>query len=294
MPARLRFRLLILLAFVSTLTLLAQSTQVASPAAIPAANPHSLVENALTAQRAKPAVPRYTYFKLDHLKNSYKEHVVFGKRLIVDTTTLYEYTWIGDRPYGRVVELQGKPLTGDALALEQARYDQAVADHSGLDKVARAKIDHAYLLDTTDDLAAVLTPAYTLTELRQETLFDHLTHVIDCVPVSSIDPAHPPATKHYQLWITDLGVILRKVIDVLGDESVMLRGSHEQFDNQLIDGDRLPLHSLMHIFFFSTERHAPILLEEEEIYTRYRRFNVTTRILPSGVPVSGPQSDQPQ
>lgn len=222
---------------------------------------------------------RYTYFKLDHLRNSYKEHVIFGKRLIVDTTTLYEYTWIGDLPYGRVVERQGKPLAGEALAQEQARYDQAVADHSGLDKVARAKIEHAHLLDTSDDLAAVLTPAYTLTELRQETIDGHLTHLIDCVPTPSANA--PLATRHYQLWITDSGAMLRRIIDVLADEPVMLRGSHEQFDNQLIDGDRLPLHNLVHTYFFSAARNAIILLDEEETYSRYRRFNVTTRIVPT-------------
>ncbi len=248
----------------------------------PNPTPGTLIEKAIAASKDTSSRTRYTYFKLDHLKNSYREHVFFGKRTFVDTTTLYEFTWIGDLPYGRVVEVQGRPLTGEALAQEQARYDQAVADHSGLGVVARAKINHMGLIGSDIKLTDLLTPAYRLTEIRQETIDGHLTHVIDCVPIPSTDTLYPAATRHAQLWITDSGAILRKTFDVLADEPELLRGSHVQFDSQLINGDLVPLHDLVHVYFFLAPRNAVIVLDGESTYTRYRRFNVTTRILPAG------------
>ena len=243
--------------------------------------PRALVEKAITLRQDHDAPTRYTYFKLSHLKNSYKEHVVFGKKLFVDTTTLYEYTWIGDLPYGRVVEVQGKPLTGDALAAEQTRYDQAVADHAGLGPAARAKIDHLTMVGSDFKLKDLLTPAYTLAEIRQDQIAGTLTHVIDCVPTPSTDH---PATRHEQLWITDSGLILRESFDVLADEPQLLRGSHSQSDYQIIDGNPLPLHDVGHVYFFSPARKAIILIETEDTFSRFRRFNVSTRILPADSP----------
>jgi hypothetical protein len=241
--------------------------------------PRALIEKAATLRRDKSSPTRYTYFKLSHLKNSYKEHVVFGKRLFLDNTTLYEYTWIGDLPYGRVIELQGKPLTGDALAQEQARYDQAVADHSGLGSDARAKINHLTLIGDDFELKDLLTPAYAVTEIRQEQIAGNLTHVIDCVPTPSTDPRHPAATRHNQLWITNSGIILRESFDVLADEPQLFRGSHSQSDFQFIDGNTLPLHNIAHVYFFVPARKAVILVEAEDTFSRFRRFNVSTRIL---------------
>jgi len=175
--------LLLTAALLSTPQLHAQSVSL---------SPRALVEKATALREDTSSRTRYTYFKLSHLKNSYKEHVYFGKRLFVDITTLYEYTWIGDLAYGRVVVVQGKPLTGDALVAEQARYDQAVADHSGLGEAARAKIDHLTMIGNDFKLKDLLTPAYTLTELRQEQIAGTLTHVIDCVPTPSTDALHPP------------------------------------------------------------------------------------------------------
>jgi len=85
-----------------SLSLTSQST--AAP------TPRALIEKAIALRKSDKVLPRYTYFMLDHAQNRTQK----GK-LFLDTTTLYEYTWIGDLPYGRVVELQGKPLRGKAL-----------------------------------------------------------------------------------------------------------------------------------------------------------------------------------
>jgi hypothetical protein len=257
-------------------------------------NPRALIEKAAALRQDNSSSTRYTYFKLSHLKNSYKEHVIFGKRLFLDTSTLYEYTWIGDLPYGRVVEVQGEPLTGEALAKEQARYDQAVADRSGLGPAARAKINHLTMISDDFKLKDLLTPAYTLTEIRQEQIAGTLAHVIDCIPMPSADPLHPAATRHYQLWIAGSGVILRESFNVVADEPQLLRDSTSQSDFQLIDGNVLPLHNVGHVYFFIPARKAVILVETEDTFSRFRRFNVSTRILPTDDPPADLPADNPQ
>jgi len=289
----LRFLLLAAALLTSALPLAAQSAP--APSA-PPLSPRALIEKAIAIDSDKTPKTRYTYFELEHLENRfYKGRPILYNGLpilkrgtrFINTTTLYEYTWIGDLPYMRVVERQGKPLTGDALAKEQARYDQAVTDHSGLGLEARARIIHQTLVDPDIHLADLLTPAYALTELRQETLAGNLTHLIDCVPAPSTDPLHPTATEHIQLWITGSGAILRSITDVIADEPEVLQGSHMQIDSQLIDGTLLPQHELMHLYTPKVVKGSIILIDLERTYDRFRRFNVTSRVLPAdGPPVT--------
>jgi len=250
-----------------------------------AATPHALIEKAIALRKSDKILPRYTYFMLDHTQNRTQK----GK-LFVDDTTLYEYTWIGDLAYSRVVERQGKPLKAKALADEQARYDKAVVDHGGLDLDVRAKIKHAYLLDTTFPLEPLLTQAYALSELRQETLTGTLTHVIDCTPLPSADLTHPTATRHATVWITDSGVILRDTYEVVTDEPDKMHGSHGQQDFQVIDGNQLPQHT-----FFYLNAPNGNTGDFEATYSRFRRFNVSSRIVPATEPSSdGPSSTAQQ
>jgi hypothetical protein len=257
---------------------------VSFPTAFLAANaqevptPHALIEKADLLAKSGRILPRYTYFVLRHNQNRTPK----GK-LFFDDTTLYEYTWIGDLPYGRVVEFQGKPLQGKALADEEARYEKAVADREGLDVAARAKAKHYTLLDATLRLEPLLTAAYNLSEIRQETVAGNLTHVIACTPAPPADSAHfstkPDATRHATLWITDSGVILRDTFEVIADEADKLHGSHGQEDFQLRDGNRLPQHRLFHLN--SPNGNTG---DFEETYTRFRRFNVSMQIVPAGEP----------
>ncbi len=271
MHFRARFTLLIPLAVLFTLipTAIAQLSQ-SGP------TPRALIEKAV-AFKNKTSRTRYTYFELDHLQNRFKDRPVFNRRLSLDATTLYEYTWIGDLPYGRIVELQGKPLTGDALAKEQARYDHALAEHNGLAADDRAKSLHMRMVKYDIKVSELLTPAYTLTEPRQEAIDGNLLHVIDCIPVPSTGSVHPTDTRHVQLWIAESGAILRVISDIIADEPEMLHGSHMQFDSQIIDGDVLPLHTVGH--FYTPVTKNIIIVDIEETYTRYRRFNVTSRVV---------------
>ena len=236
--------------------------------------PHALVEKAVSLQHGGKVLPRYTYFSLHRSQNRTPK----GK-LFFDETNLYEWTWIGEFPYTRVVEMNGKPLKGQALKVEQARYDKAVADHSGLNVDDRARARHYHVVNSNVDLEPLLTPAYQLTELRQDTLAGTPTHVIDCTPLPSADPARPVPTQHITLWITDSGIILRQTYELVADESDKLRGSHGEDDFQLIDGTPLPLHDSFHL-------NAPNgnTGDFETTYSRFRRFTSSATILPANDP----------
>jgi len=73
----------------------------------------------------------------------------------------------------------------------------------------------------------------------------------------------------------------------------MLRDSHAQSDFQLIDGGLLPLHNVGHVYFFNPLRKAIILVETEDTFSRFRRFNVSTRILPTDDPPINPPVSNP-
>jgi hypothetical protein len=87
--------------------------------------------------QAKGAYTRFTFLDLNHNMNFNEK----GKES-ADETHLYDVTYIGDLQYSRLLEIDGKPLTGKELAQEQERYDDAVREHSALDDAARAKILH--------------------------------------------------------------------------------------------------------------------------------------------------------
>ena len=57
---------------------------------------------------------RFTFFDLNHLQNFDEK----GKKL-VDMTQLFEVTYIGNLQYSRLVETNGKPLSGRDLKKEQ-------------------------------------------------------------------------------------------------------------------------------------------------------------------------------
>jgi hypothetical protein len=253
--------------------------------ALCAQDPQSLLRKAIALDLETNTRTRYTYFELSHDQNAYKEHVFFGKRRTFDRTALYEYTWIGDRPYGRLVQINGKPLDSDAETQEQKRYDQALAERTGLGIAERVKIDRASLIDVGLNIDPLADPGYSLSEIGKETLAGVATHHIQCIPAPAGTSAdHPLGTRHVDLWITDEGAILREAYQVVTDEPTLLRGSHLQLDFQVIDGDVVPLHQSSEAYIFSAARKAIMVISGDNTFSRYRKFSVSTRMFSPDTP----------
>jgi len=141
--------------------------------------------------QAKGAHTRFTFLDLNHNMNFNEK----GKKS-VDETHLYDVTYIGDLQYSRLLETDGKPLTGKQLAQEQERYDDAVRKHSALDDAARAKMLHHAMKNFGFSLS--------LSELSakyQNTIAGHTTSdVCDCVIIDSI-PLPGASQRRYRFWV---------------------------------------------------------------------------------------------
>ena len=230
------------------------------------------------------ATHRFTYFELAHTQNRNEK----GK-LYYDRTTLTETTYIADLPFDRLVEVDGKPLTGKALAEEQSRYDQAVHDRSALDASARARLDHQRLIKAGLPYSQ-LTTRFHLTDLRTEEASAQPAHVIDATPIPSTNPALPTESRHVRLWITSPAPgttphLLRADFDYLTPEKIdgneIEPGSHGSITFTLIDGVAVPAHIELHSTVLAGGANGkPIQVDVDRTFSRYRQFTSTIRILP--------------
>jgi hypothetical protein len=263
----------ILALLLNSLSVCSAQTPTSPPSPPPSRDPSTLVKAALhRMEQADDAKTLYTRFDLEHTVNHNKK----GK-LTSQYTALYEDTWINDLPYKRLVEWNGKPLTGADLAAEQARYDKAVADRQKLDIASRAALMHQKYTNTIIRLNKITTPDYRLTELRQQTLNGQLIHVLEADPQPSLDPAHPIPQQRFEIWITDADpTILHIVCDILDDEPPILHGATYQTEYQLIDGQPLPSHEIYHSY--TPINKKIIVVDSEHTYTRYRRFTTTVTL----------------
>jgi hypothetical protein len=228
--------------------------------------------------QADDAKTHFTRFDLEHTVNRTKK----GK-LTSQYSALYEDTWINDLPYKRLVEWNGKPLTGADLAAEQARYDKAIADRQKLDLASRAVLMHQKLINTQFGLNKIITDDYRLTELRQQTLNGQLIHVLEADPQPSLNPAHPIPQQRFEIWITDADpVMLHIASDLLDDEPPNLRGATYQTEFQMIDSLPLPSHEALHADMPLGRKI--IVVDSEHTYTRYRRFTSTVTLKPTPDP----------
>jgi hypothetical protein len=244
-----------------------------TPTPPPSPNPKTLAQAALQSMiQADDAKTHFTRFDLEHTTNRNQK----GK-LTSQYTALYEDTWINGLPYKRLVEWNGKPLTGADLAAEQARYDKVVADRQKLDIASRAALRNQKLITTNIDLNRIITADYRLSELRQQTLNGQLIHVLEADPQPSLDPAHPIPQRHFEIWITDVDpVIVRLVWTLLDDEPPTLRDTTFQTEFQMVDGLPLPSHELNHANV--PVGNKLISVDSEHTYTRYRRFTTTVTL----------------
>jgi hypothetical protein len=218
-------------------------------------------------EAAKDSKTRFTYLQLNHIQNFNEK----GKKT-VEYTQLYEVTYIVDLEYLRLLEVDGKALKGEALKVEQRRYDEAVRERSALDGFARARIQNQRMLDARIKIRDLETE-YRVSAAEHDTIDDCQCILIDLVPVSSA------AKKHYRLWIDPVTSEIRRLdFEQLAFEGEFLSGGKGTETFQYLDGVPLIVHS--HFDGKAMLNDKTIRVVADHTYSRFRKFSVTTTIVP--------------
>jgi hypothetical protein len=223
---------------------------------------------------AKQSKTRFTYLDASRTVNFNEKG-----QPTADVNQVFEVTYIADLQYARLVEEDGRPLTGNELEAEQKRYDKAVRERAELDEKARAKMQHQMFKDTGLDVASLLT-GYRNTALGREMVGDVDCVVIDSTPLS--DAEH----KHYREWVdAGEGRMMRLRFDQLADDGDMLAGGTGVLLWTYLEGT--PLMSEIHLDVKTKDGKKRVRIVVHHVYSRFRKFSVSTTILPvapDGVP----------
>jgi hypothetical protein len=218
-------------------------------------------------EKAKNSKTRFTYLELVHTQNFNEK----GKKT-VDYTQLFEVTYIADLEYSRLLEENGKALSGKALAVEQKRYDDAVQERWALDGFARAKIQHQKMLGAGINLGDLLTK-YRSSVVDRASMDGCNCVLVDVVPLST------EAKKHYRLWIDpNTSEIHRLDFEQLADENELLSGGTGTVTYQYLEGIPLVVHT--HFDFRAKLNNQTTRVVADHMYSQFRKFSVTTTIVP--------------
>ena len=250
--------------------------QTAPPPAPPPFDVRAAVQQALhRLDESDNDQTRFTYIEREHILTFAPD----GPKVYDDART-YEITWIDNHPYFRLVKLQDQPLTAKEEKNEQKLYDQAVAKRKDLGAEKRNALAGLDTAKPDVDIHAVLTPAYTLTEISQQSTANGVENLIEgrLVPKAARKSVCP---WRFQLWISEKDPMLtRYEADVPGDKTPACQDARNVVSYTLVDG--LPKLSRLTIRFYP---YAPIRSTSvaDYIYTNYRRFSTTITMHTGGV-----------
>ena len=219
-------------------------------------------------EMAKKLKMRFTYLDRNHTQNFLEN----GK-LLMNQKQLFEVTYIADLEYSRLLEEDGKPITGKALKKEQKRYDDAVRERSALDMNARAKLQNHWMKDSGIHLSL-------LPQQYRNVLVAHAPfNGEDCLVIDSF-PLPGAPQKQYRLWIEPTRKeLLRMDFDQIATEGDIMKGGTGSETWTYIDG--IPLTSFFHIDAKILVRGTDyVQVVMDDTYSGFRKFSVTTTILP--------------
>jgi hypothetical protein len=223
---------------------------------------------------------RFTYHLLEHTQNFNQK----GKK-IWEITRRYEIIYIADLEYQRLFEVNGKPLSGQALADEQKRYDDAVRERTSLDDVARAKLMHYKNKHVSFSFGQILTK-YQSKVVEETQLDGRACLLIDATPLESVADA---PKRHLRIWLdTKKSEFLRVDYDLLADEDDLLRGSSVSMSFTYIDGVLLSTFDHLEATLPAKDKKSVYRLVTDQTFSNYRKFASTVRLLPAG------EGDNPQ
>lgn len=235
-------------------------------------DPNALLRPALAKMAAAAhSKTRFTYFDLNHTMN------FDGKgRTISDVSKLFEVTYIGNLQYSRLVQTDDGPLRGKELAAEQKRYDDAVSAHAGLNDAAQSNVSYTQL----GSYGINLTASELASKYHNTLAGAALLPFCKCIMIDSTPLPGAPQRK-YRMWVDPAKEQLLRL------ESTLLADDGQDMKDGVLTiiwtyiGDT-PLISKSHFDVnvrLSQKKIVHVIADHT--YLRYRRFLVTTTIVPS-------------
>jgi hypothetical protein len=227
---------------------------------------------------------RYTYRE----KTVVHEYDSSGKVKKTDRTT-EELLFLGGKPYEHLIEKDGKPLTGDAAAKEQRKFDKAAAEASHLTDEQKQKRLDDYARDQQKDLDRMqaIPDAFDFRQLADEAVGPRLCYVIEATPKPSFHGKYANLYHNVKgrIWIdkTDYEWV-RVQADVLNDISWGLflakvsKGAEMKFEQVRVNDEIwLPKQILVQAHARALLKHVSFDLDVE--YSDYRRYQTDSRIV---------------
>jgi hypothetical protein len=281
------------LSVIAALLLLASSPSSSAGQAVDRQAPldiRSLVEAAVqNVTSASETHTRFTNFELAHFMYFDSAGKKYG-----DRTDLFEQTWINDIHYDRLVELDGKPLTGRALEAERKRYDDAIAQRGqyGLKEHSGGRV----LSTDGVDFRNALKLEYALREVGRKKSAEGEFRVVE----ASLIGKAPPDAKcpwKYTLWILESPPRLMYYrADAKDSKSKQCRNAMGEVTYQVVEG--YPVVSHDRTVTFVPDPSGYIRAEADYTYTKYRLFTTSMILKFDGAmidpgPVSPPPSKLP-
>ena len=199
-------------------------------------------------------------------------------KLLHEGTSLYEIIYIADLEYMHLLEIDGKALSGKALADEQKRYDDAVRERTALNANARAKFMHGKSRNVNINYPDIVTKYH-------NTVVDHTQlNGRDCLLIDStpLDTVADAPRRHLRIWLDpQKSELLRLDLDLLADEGDILRGSKGSIIYTHIDGVQLDsFHHLEYIVLSKDNKKHIIRGVSDQTFSNYKKFVTSVRILP--------------
>jgi hypothetical protein len=229
-------------------------------------DPTPLLQAAIEKDRSVDSdETRFTYDLLEHSQNFNQKGNVLR-----EITRLYEVIYIVDLSYQHLLEINGKPLSGQDLADEQKRYDDAVRERASMDPATRARLIHSKHMGVSPRLGQILTQYHSRVVGNAE-INGRSCLLIDSTPLETIADA---PKRHLRIWLDpQQKEFLRIDFDLLADEEGALRGSSGSMSFIYIDG--VPLDTMDHLNFIlpaKDKNKSSARMVNDQTFSNYRRF----------------------
>jgi negative regulator of sigma E activity len=241
------------------------------------ASPQALAADA-KAHLKKSQMEELNYTFID----TERDHTHLAYRFSSNHTTVSETIALLGTQYTRRLQVDGKPLAGDALKHEQELYEQAIKDRQSVEDVRAKEKGHFQHKSTypTD-----LLTNFDIRILGHEPIDGRPCTILRFVPRSG---AQPPQSSRVTWWVDDsTHDVLREDRELVATEDKFLPGSVFSTRYAFVDNVMLPRDSTADLNWNEPAiKNRGVHLIATHTFTNYRRFRTTVTIStpPEGAP----------